>query len=80
MVCDVILPWFLPLLHQIDVPDSINGSFYRGDVYVSYKDSILQPSSPLRHAAELKNVLKARGGKRYHFRNQFKFSISLILL
>ena len=48
---------------QIDIPTNIDGSFYRGDVYISFKDSILQPSSPFRHAAELKKLLQSRGGK-----------------
>ena len=50
-------------IFQIDVPTSIEGSFYRGDVYIGLKDSILQPSSPMRHACELKEILKQRGGK-----------------
>ena len=44
----------------IDIPDNIEGSFYRGDTYVGMKDSILQPSSPLRHAQELKAILQQR--------------------
>ncbi|GES97372.1 uncharacterized protein LOC105334625 [Rhizophagus clarus] len=30
-----------------------NESFYKGQVYVGLKDSIIQPSDPLRHIAEL---------------------------
>ena len=41
----------------IDVPGSIEESFYRGDVFVGIKDSVLQPSSPFRHACELKDIL-----------------------
>ncbi|CAB4016007.1 Hypothetical predicted protein [Paramuricea clavata] len=45
----------------IDIPDSILGSFYRGDVYFGIKDSVFQPSSSLGHACELKEILKLRG-------------------
>eukprot|EP00117_Sycon_ciliatum_P016059 scpid36605/ scgid15654/ len=41
-----------------ETPNSIEESFYRGKVYVSVKHTALQPSSPLRHAAELKKVLR----------------------
>lgn len=40
-----------------DVPESLSESFYRGKVFVTYKDSIFQPSTPYRHAAELEKVL-----------------------
>ncbi|XP_066928996.1 uncharacterized protein [Clytia hemisphaerica] len=43
----------------IDIPDDIDGSFYRGQVHIGFKDSVLQASSALRHSAELKNVLAA---------------------
>lgn len=41
----------------IDIPETIEGSFYRGKVYVGLKDSTFQHSSPLRHATELKQIL-----------------------
>lgn len=40
-----------------DVPESLGESFYRGRVVATFKDAIFQPSSPYRHAAELKKVL-----------------------
>lgn len=41
----------------VDIPESIEeGSFYRGQVYVGVKDLVLEPSSPLRHIAELKQI------------------------
>ena len=40
-----------------EVTDSIEKSFYRGDVFVGIKDFVLQPLSPLRHACELKDIL-----------------------
>ena len=44
-----------------DIPDTIEESFYRGTVYVGLKNTAFAPSSPLRHGAELKHVLKAGG-------------------
>lgn len=41
----------------IDIPEAIEGSFYRGKVHVGLKDSTFQHSSPLRHATELKQIL-----------------------
>lgn len=41
----------------IDIPDSIEGSWYSGSVYVGVKDSVFEPSSQLRHACELYNVI-----------------------
>ena len=43
----------------VDVPESIDQSFYSGKVVVTLKDAIFEPSSPLRHADELVKVLKA---------------------
>ncbi|PKC59726.1 hypothetical protein RhiirA1_426666 [Rhizophagus irregularis] len=40
-----------------DIPESINGDFYAGKVCIGLKDPIFQPSSPLRHATELFNIL-----------------------
>ena len=44
---------------EVKLPDSIEGSFYRGKVHVGVKDSVFQPSSGARHAAELAEVLKS---------------------
>ena len=41
----------------VDIPEEIDGSWYRGKVYVGFKDAIFEPSSPLRHSAELQNIL-----------------------
>jgi hypothetical protein len=43
----------------VDIPDSNDGSFYRGQVYVVNKDLVFEPSSPLRHATELMTVLES---------------------
>ena len=41
----------------VDIPDKIEDSWYAGQVFVGYKDSTFEPSSPFRHAAELYNLL-----------------------
>ena len=46
------------IILDVDIPENFSGSFYRDKVPVTIKDSIFQPSIPLRHAAELKNVLE----------------------
>ena len=52
-------PSVLLLLAGSDIPDSVFESFYRGRVWVSVKDAVFQPSSPMRHSAEILKVLKA---------------------
>ena len=37
----------------IDIPDTIEGSFYRGQVHVGVKENSFEPSSALRHMCEL---------------------------
>ena len=44
-----------------DVPEEISSSFYAGQLAVSLKEAAFEPSSPLRHAAELVSDLKAAG-------------------
>ena len=39
----------------LDIPDDIEGSWCTGDVYVDIKNTVFEPSSPLRHACELYN-------------------------
>ncbi|RGB39303.1 hypothetical protein C1646_754740 [Rhizophagus diaphanus] len=41
----------------ISFPNDISGSFYDGQVFVSYKDTIFEPSSAIRHSAEFLNAL-----------------------
>jgi hypothetical protein len=48
----------------LDIPDSIYGSFYRGQVYVGVKDLILEPSSPLRHITECSKILEHDQGNK----------------
>ena len=47
---------------QIDIPTHLEDSFYRGEVYVGFKNAVTQPSSALRHATELKEILESRNG------------------
>jgi hypothetical protein len=42
----------------INVPTSIEDSFYHGNVYVSYKDTVFQPSNAIRHATEFFNAIQ----------------------
>lgn len=44
---------------KVDIPDELETSFYRGQVAVTLKDSVFEPSTPFRHAVELKSILKS---------------------
>ncbi|XP_070563443.1 uncharacterized protein [Ptychodera flava] len=44
-----------------DIPDSVDESFYRGQVVEILKDTIFEPSSPLRHAAEMRKAVSTEG-------------------
>lgn len=41
----------------VTIPEDLCGSFYKGSVYVGIKDSAFEPSSGLRHCAELYSTL-----------------------
>ena len=43
-----------------EIPPTCEGSWYIGQVYVGIKDAVFEASSPIRHAAELYNILKSR--------------------
>ena len=43
---------------QVEIPDNISKSFYRGQVTVEVQDAVFQPSSPMRHAASLRPLLQ----------------------
>ena len=43
---------------DVDVPESIDGSFYDGQVYVGLKENCFEPSSLIRHITELFNIIK----------------------
>ena len=48
----------------IDIPTTIDGSWYDGEVYIGLKDAVFEPSSPLRHLTELYSILVKRIGIR----------------
>jgi len=41
----------------VDIPDSIEGSWYTGRAFVAFKDAVFEPSSPQHHTAELTCLL-----------------------
>ena len=41
----------------IDIPESIESSWYNGKVLVGLKDAVFEPSFPARHAAELHEII-----------------------
>ena len=43
---------------KVDVPSSIDESFYTGQITVTNKERVFQPSSPFRHACELEHILQ----------------------
>jgi hypothetical protein len=53
---------FIPsLILIVDIPEYMEGgSWYTGEVFVGLKDAIHEPSSPIRHAKELNNILVKR--------------------
>ena len=44
----------------VGIPEAIAESWYTGQVYVLFKDTTFEPSSPSRHAAETVNMLHER--------------------
>ena len=48
----------------VDIPDKTSESWYDGQVNVAYKDSAFEPSSPIRHAAELADLLSEIATKK----------------
>ena len=44
----------------VNIPDSIEKSWYTGEVFVGLKEAVYEPSSPLRHATELYKCLSTR--------------------
>ena len=43
---------------NVDIPDDVANSWYRGNVTITLKDAAFEPSSPFRHADELFDLLK----------------------
>ena len=49
----------------IDIPDTIGGCWYQGQVLVGFKDAVFEPSSALHHLTELHDdVLLTRIGEK----------------
>ncbi len=49
---------FIPsVILLVDIPESMEGSWYAGEVFVGIKDAAFEPSSPIRHATELYKCL-----------------------
>ncbi len=44
---------------KVDVPEDVSESWYRGDVVITLKDAAFEPSSPMRHSAELVQTLRS---------------------
>lgn len=43
----------------VDIPDNSRGSFYHGDVHITLKDKIFQPSTHFRHAAKTVKIVRS---------------------
>lgn len=46
------------------IPDTIEGSWYSGQVCITFKKGEFQPSSPMRHGAELSSWLTTQLGSK----------------
>ena len=44
----------------VDIPETIESSWYTGQVVVGLKESCFEPSSPVRHCTELHGILSSR--------------------
>ena len=44
---------------KVDIPEAVEGSWYRGKVNVGIKEHAFEPSSALRHVTELHGVFEA---------------------
>src|SRR6266496_4702589 len=44
----------------ISIPNDISGGFYNGQVFVSFKDTVFEPSSAIRHATEFHNTIHTK--------------------
>ena len=47
-----------------DIPEEISGSWYTGQVFVMFKEGAFEPSSPVRHSAELCKIVKRTNSER----------------
>lgn len=49
---------------DVDVPEDVSDSFYRGQVTLTIKDSVFEPSSPFRHMVELQHILEVQEDRK----------------
>ena len=49
---------------MIKIPETVEGSWYEGEVHVGYKDAVFQPSSAVRHATEVHSILTSKIGNK----------------
>ena len=47
------------VIFQVNIPEEIKETWYTGQVYIGFKDAVLEPSSSIRHATELYSVYLA---------------------
>ena len=52
------------VIFRIDIPESIEESWYDGQVCVTFKEAVFQPSSPMRHGTELNSWLTTEIGDK----------------
>ena len=52
------------VMFRIDIPDTIEGSWYSGQVCVTFKEGAFQLSSPMRHGTELSSWLTTQLGSK----------------
>ena len=43
-----------------EIPEEISCSWYSSEVPITMKDSVLEPSSPIRHSKEIATIIKLR--------------------
>ena len=48
----------------IKIPETIDDSWYDGEVHVGFKDAVFEPSSALCHAAEFCSILTTKIGNK----------------
>lgn len=47
------------VLFHVDIPDASADSFYSGEIHVTVKDKVFQPSSAIRHTTETLKILRS---------------------
>ena len=52
------------VLLRVDIPASMDGSWYDGQVFVGIKEAVFKPSSALRHASEVHDILLTEMGMK----------------